>query len=69
MTIFPSLPLQGHLLRGGDAIVMNDMKLGSVEETECEEHAFATEIHLAKKKKEKNAEDHCLLFKKWLQEA
>lgn len=53
MTVFPSLPLQGYLLRGDDVIVMTEMKLRSAEETECEEHTFATEIHLAKKKKKK----------------
>jgi len=54
MTLFPSLPLQGYLLRGDDVIVMPEMKLRSLEEPECEEHAFVIEIHLAKKKKKKN---------------
>lgn len=66
MTVFPSLPLQGYLLRGHDVIVMTEMKLRSVEETECEEDTSVTEIHLAEKKGEKIAEDHCLLLKKRL---
>lgn len=48
-TAFPSLPLQGYLLRGDDVMVMTEMNLRWGEENACEEHAFATEIHLAKK--------------------
>lgn len=70
MTVFPSLPLQGYLLRGDDVIVMTEMKLRSAEETECEEHAFATEIHLAKKKKKKKMQKIIACFlKKRLQDA
>lgn len=46
-TVFPSLPLQRYSLRGDDVILMTEMKLRSAEETECEEHAFATEIQPA----------------------
>lgn len=48
-TAFPSLPLQGYLLRGDEVMVTTEMKLRWVEENACEEHAFVTEIHLAKK--------------------
>lgn len=60
MTVFPSLHSRDTWLKGNDVIVLTEMKLRSAEKTECEEHTFAAEIHLAKKK---NA-DHCLLLKK-----
>lgn len=51
MTAFPSLHSRDTWLKGDDVIVLTEMKLRSVEKTECEEHIFAAEIHLAKKKK------------------